>query len=171
MAPATASPFEPWVQPLVYGGFAWQAVFLGAAFLRHARSRWPLTGLGSGGPVVPVVAGGGAAAATLSAGLYVLVGGPIALVTAALTAAGAIGVLGLARGRRSWWWLTAAWTGSAVMFAWGLYGIMLATTGALGGLVDPMTGLAQLTGLLGGFALAVAGLLVLIPAPRREMAP
>ncbi|MGH3567555.1 MAG: hypothetical protein ACRDRH_16270 [Pseudonocardia sp.] len=40
LMPAESSPFEPWLQPLVYGGFAWQGVLLGIAFVLHARARW-----------------------------------------------------------------------------------------------------------------------------------
>jgi hypothetical protein len=32
--------FERWLQPLVYGGFAWQGVFLIAAFVAYAVRRW-----------------------------------------------------------------------------------------------------------------------------------
>lgn len=40
--PAAAMSFlEPWVQPMVYGGFAWQGVALLTAFVLYARVRWP----------------------------------------------------------------------------------------------------------------------------------
>ncbi|MGH3645732.1 MAG: hypothetical protein ACRDTM_00910 [Micromonosporaceae bacterium] len=43
-APASSGaelPLAPWVQPLVYGGFAWQGVFLLTGFLLYALHRWP----------------------------------------------------------------------------------------------------------------------------------
>jgi hypothetical protein len=77
-APASGGgPLEPWVQPVVYGGFAWQGVLLLAAFLLHARDRWAGTLAAAGGPVTPllrVLATGGAAAAGVSALLHL---GPV----------------------------------------------------------------------------------------------
>ncbi|MBC8094058.1 MAG: hypothetical protein H7Y15_19410, partial [Pseudonocardia sp.] len=119
---------------------------------------------------VSVITGGGTVMAVASAGLQVAVGGAVALVVAALTVAGAVGVLALV-GTASHRWVAASagWVGSAVMFSWGLYGTLLTVTGAqpVGG-PDPVVGLAQLTGLLGGFALAVAGLLAIAPAQARR---
>jgi hypothetical protein len=40
LSDAGTGPLLPWVQPMVYGGFAWQGVFLCAAFVVHARTRW-----------------------------------------------------------------------------------------------------------------------------------
>lgn len=117
-------------------------------------------------PAAPltVIAGGGTVLALASAGLQIAVGGAVAVGVAALTVTGAVGVLTLVRtaGHR-WLAASAGWVGSAVMFSWGLYGTLLAATGALPAAgPDPVAGLAQLTGLLGGFALAVAGLLALV---------
>jgi hypothetical protein len=52
------------------------------------------------------------------------------------------------------------------MFAWGLYTVTIGmTTSELGGGgTDAAAGAAQVTGLLGGFALAVAGMLALVGA-------
>ncbi|MDN5933473.1 MAG: hypothetical protein L0I24_20810, partial [Pseudonocardia sp.] len=166
--PADTTWSEPWLHPLVYGGFAWQGVFLVAAFALHAHARWssavvaPTPGPT---PLLHVIAAGGTAMAVLSAGLQLAVGDVVPLVVGGLTTAGAVGVLALVRGATAHRWLAAAaaWVGSAVMFSWGLYGTLLAHTGALPveGL-DPVAGLAQLTGLLGGFSLAVAALLALV---------
>lgn len=168
--------FAPWVQPMVYGGFAWQGVFLGAAFVSYVRQRWSGAVRGSNavrgslpepGPVLPVVLGGGIAMAVLSAGLQVGAGtlGAVGAVHAVLALAGAGGVLALARGTAHRWLAAAAgWTGSAVMFSWGLFYATITMTGVPLGVGSPLAGLAQLTGLLGGFALAVAGLLVITAA-------
>lgn len=169
--PAGTSGFEPWVQPMVYGGFAWQGVFLVAAFTLHARTRWAgavTTPAPARTELLRVVAGGGVVTALLCAGLHVALGGPIALFTAVAAVAGVAGVLALVRGvpARPWLAAAAAWTGSAVLFSWGLYGVLLAVTNVLPGAGgDALAGLAQLTGLLGGFSLAVAGLLAVAGQP------
>jgi hypothetical protein len=173
--------FEPWLQPLVYGGFAWQGVFLCAAFGAHAVRRWsglvtavepPAPGLV---PFLRVVTAGGCVMAGASALLHLVVGlaagSAVALgveaVNAALAIAGAAGVAALVRTRPvpRWAAVAAAWTGSAAMFSWGLYTVTVGmTTTALGAGSDAAAGGAQLTGLLGGFALAVAGMLALVGA-------
>jgi hypothetical protein len=168
-------PLLPWVQPMVYGGFAWQGIFLCAAFVGHARRRWagvvttaaPATR--SLAPLLRVVTGGGVVMAGLSALLQAAVGlaegEPAALtvqgVNAALAVAGAVGVLALVRGiaAHRWTAVAAAWIGSAAMFSWGLYSVVVAVAVSPLAGTSPLGGLAQLTGLLGGFALAVAGLL------------
>lgn len=177
-------PLERWVQPMVYGGFAWQGVFLLLAFVLYARDRWAAVvdrvaaspaSTGPAAPLLRVVAGGGGAMAALSAGLHLLNGAfsgfmiiaGVEIVFAGLAVAGAVGVLMLVRGTaRRRFATVAGWSGSAVIFSWGLWAAVttmgstaLSTSGA------PLAGMAQLTGLLGGFALAVAGLLALIGQP------
>ncbi|WP_219417173.1 hypothetical protein [Pseudonocardia nigra] len=174
---ATNAALEPWVQPLVYGGFAWQGVFLAVAFAGHARRRWgaavavPAPPARALAPLLRVIAGGGTAMAALSAGLHVAfglgTGDPVAIgvetINAALAVAGAVGVLALARGRgiHRWSAVAAGWTGSAAMFSWGLYTAVITMADTPFDASHPVGGMAQLTGLLGGFALAVAGLLAL----------
>jgi len=183
-APAGATPFASWLQPMVYGGFAWQGAFLVAAFAVHATARWSRVGIAPAAPspdlasLRRVVTGGGTVMALASAALHVAVavagsadggaGTAMAAANATLALLGAGGVLALARGTstRRWSALAAGWVGSATMFSWGLYAALLTMTGSLLGGSDPLSGLAQLTGLLGGFALAVAGLLTLCGAPR-----
>lgn len=173
---------EPWLQPLVYGGFAWQGVFLCAAFAAHAVRRWsgvvtadapPAAGLV---PFLRVVTAGGCVMAGASALLHLVVGltagSAVALgveaVNSVLAIVGAAGVVALVRTRPASRWaaVAAAWTGSAAMFAWGLYTVTIGmTTSELGGGgTDAAAGAAQVTGLLGGFALAVAGMLALVGA-------
>jgi hypothetical protein len=172
---ASGGPLLPWVQPMVYGGFAWQGVFLCAAFVVHARRRW---GALVTAPAVPspetlsvlrVIAGGGTVMAALSAGLHLaigltggdVIGLAVETVNAALAVAGAAGVLALVRGTGRWPAAVAGWTGSAAMFSWGLYGTTTAVAVTQLAGHAPASALAQLTGLLGGFALATAGLLAL----------
>ena len=169
-------PLQPWVQPMVYGGFAWQGIFLSAAFVVYARSRWggvvTATTPAAPGllPLLRVIAGGGIVMAAISAVLQLagglaggdLIGLAVQTVNAALPAIGAAGVLALVRGTlRPWVATAAAWTGTAAMFSWGLYNTAIATlhTPLVAG--STALGMAQLTGLLGGFALAVAGLIAL----------
>jgi hypothetical protein len=173
-----ASAFEPWLPPVVYGGFAWQGVFLVAAFVAHAVRRWPdvfHTAAPPSPALVPllrVIAAGGGVMAGFSAVLHLVVGlGAGSAVTlglatfdAALAVAGAAGVVALVRARPAARWaaVAAAWTGSAAMFSWGLYLIVVRIV--VGPVADAAAGTAQLTGLLGGFALAVAGMLALVGA-------
>ncbi|GAA5119728.1 hypothetical protein [Pseudonocardia adelaidensis] len=170
--------FEPWLQPVVYGGFAWQGVFLCAAFVAHAVRRWSGVVVAVAPPVpalVPllrVLTAGGCVMAAASALLHLLVGlsggSPvepgIEAVSAALAIAGAAGAVALVRGRRGSRWaaVAAAWTGTAAMFSWGLYTVVVRM--AAGGFTSyaAAAGTAQVTGLLGGFALAVACLLALV---------
>lgn len=175
--PSTPPDFlESWVRPLVYGGFAWQAVFLLAAFALHARARWsPARGTSA---LLPVTATGGIVLAMLSGVLHVVLavrtGVPAAAVqetvSALLALLGAAGVLGLVRGsEHRVAAVVAAWTGSAALFAWGLWTTALVATAAPLVTPDAVAGAAHLTGLLGGFALAVAALLAVTPdaAPTR----
>ncbi|GAA1837840.1 hypothetical protein GCM10009836_15760 [Pseudonocardia ailaonensis] len=163
---------DGWVRPLVYGGFAWQAVFLVIALWTHVRDRWELRGAvpAGFGPLARALAGGGTVLALVSAvlqlgsgisggGAQILVG----TVNAALAVAGAVGVVTLLRGggRAA---AVAAWLGSGAMFSWGLYTTALTMGGTvMAAGTTPASGLAALTGLLAGFALAPAGLLALTP--------
>lgn len=166
-----------WVRPLVYGGFAWQGAFLLVAFALYARARWSSAVRGAGPcpeavrPLRGATVAGGTVMAALSAVLQIVHGvtggggAPgvvVAVANAAFAAAGAAGVIALSRGSRTGAAVVAGWSGSAAMFAWGLWTAV--TTMAASDLQAtglPAYGLAQLTGLLGGFALAVAGLLAL----------
>ncbi|ODU00351.1 MAG: hypothetical protein ABS81_23915 [Pseudonocardia sp. SCN 72-86] len=168
---------SPWVQPMVYGGFAWQGVFLVAAFAGYARERWgalvrhPVRRAAAVEPLLRVVAGGAVVTALVSAALHVVtglvIGGGVTLLTegvnAALAVAGAWGLVALVRrcGPRRLA-VAAAWTGCAAMFSWGLWNTvttMGATALATGGV--PAAGLATVTGLLAGLSGAIAALLAL----------
>ncbi|MDN5918132.1 MAG: hypothetical protein L0I76_24060, partial [Pseudonocardia sp.] len=166
-----------WVRQLVYGGFAWQGAFLLIAFALYARGRWSATVRDAGPspeavrPLLRATVGGGTVMAALSAVLHVLhgvasgggaVGVVVAVANAAFALAGAVGVIALARGTRVTSAVVAGWAGSAAMFSWGLWtAVTTMSASDLNASGLPAYGLAQLTGLLGGFALAVAGLLAL----------
>ncbi|MFP5020504.1 hypothetical protein [Pseudonocardia phyllosphaerae] len=172
--PAASVGLQPWVRPLVYGGFAWQGLCLLAAFAVYAADRWrdrlrrPAPVDTAVRPLLHATAGGGAVLGVLAAGLLMVSGAGsgsgVLVIVAALDAgfglAGVVAVVRLARGRGSAAVVVTAWAGTAVPFANGLWSAVT-TMGAtaLSGSGDPAQGLAQLCGLLGGFALAVAGLL------------
>ena len=170
--------FEPWLQPVVYGGFAWQGVFLCAGFVTHAVRRWsdvviavapPVPGLV---PLLRVLTAGGCVMAAASAVLHLVVGLSagsavdlgIEAVNGAFALAGAAGVVALVRGRPGarWGAAAAAWTGTAAMFSWGLYTVVVRMAADGFTTYGAAAGTAQVTGLLGGFALAVAGMLALV---------
>lgn len=168
---------ESWVRPLVYGGFAWQGVGLSLTLVGYAVRRWgavvaaPAPVAGPLRSVLRVLVGGGTVAVTLSGVLYLMTGfasgsatGALMSVASAVFAlAGAVGVARLVRGARTRRWATvgAAWIGTGTTFAWALWSTALTVSGtALGG-PDPIGGPAALAGLLGGFALATAGLVAL----------
>jgi hypothetical protein len=169
---------EAWVRPLVYGGFAWQAIFLLGAFVGHARRRWadvvatPGVASRAVAPLLRVVAAGGVGTAAVSAGLHLvlaatsgsLAAGASATVGAGFAVAGAAGVLLLVRDTTAHRWLAtaAAWIGSAAMFSWGLWATANTVVGTPLAVADPLAGAANLTGLLAAFALAIAGLLALL---------
>lgn len=77
---ATSNFLEPWVQPLVYTGFAWQGVMLIIAFVLYARTRWPEVFTsrnadvprGATFPVQVVLAGGAAALTVAVAALHLV---------------------------------------------------------------------------------------------------
>lgn len=167
------SPFQPWLQPVVYGSFAWQGVLLAVAFVLHARSRWPdaLRGGGArGGGVARVLVAG---AAGLAAVVVALRGaaalgadGPAGTLVegthAVLALAGAVGVLAVVHGWRvpgpTWLPVVLGWTGSAALFAWGTFTTLLALVDTV---FDPTSTLTNLTGFasaLAGLALAMVGI-------------
>ncbi len=179
--PSEGGPLEPWVQPMVYSGFAWQGVGLTIAFAGYAAQRWGR--VVAGGPVpagllplLRVLVGGGTAAAAVSGVLYLVAGvaagsgtGVLgAVANAGFAAAGALGVarLATAASPHRWAAAAAAWVGTGAMFAWGLWSAVLTMSGTAMKGADPLTGPAALAGLLGGFALAVAGLVALAGAER-----
>lgn len=174
---ADTGPFEPWVQPMVYGGFAVQGLGLAIAFALYAARRWgevvaaPAAVPPGLWPLLRVLVGGGVAAAALSGALH-LAGGLVsgsgdgvlmALAKAGFAAAGAVGVLHLARGPggHRWTAAVAAWIGTGAMFAWGLWSAALTMADTALAAPDPIGGPADLAGLLAGLALATAALAAL----------
>lgn len=179
---STSSPesLDGWVFALVYTGFGLQALGLGAGFVLHARARWGrllrlrLRDL----PVGPtdvlrrvVVSGVSVfALVPITAHLYWAAGGsvghPVTTNSAAsrwalesvfglLPLVGVVGTLILVHRRDAAparWALIAAWTGTASMFAWGMWWELA------GSLNTPMTAGKDLRGVTGiGGAQMLAG--------------
>jgi hypothetical protein len=117
---------EPWVQPLVYGGFAWQGVMLAIAFVFYAMDRWPFVfrldtrDVPAAGPVRAVLAHVGALLAAAS-GVRFLAQGDIVFGGFALSAAiGTVVMTNRIRGR-FWVPLAVTWVGAGATFAWGAW--------------------------------------------------
>lgn len=150
-AAAEGALLEPWVQPMVYAGFAWQGIALVVAFVLYARTRWPEVFTTRTADVVPgatrpvqVVLANGAAVVAFAVAVPHLVrafGGTIGLSAAEVAArewtayvveatfgvlalAAAVGVLLLVhrRGRERFWVpVSLAWLGAGALFGWGLW--------------------------------------------------
>lgn len=178
----TGGPIEPWVYLVVYGGFIGQAAGLVAAFVLHARDRWPAVFTTAVGHPYPsptrsfqrVAARGALAVATVLGGtcLFLALGGGMPTVAALRTAlegvlaiAGGIALVTLvrARGRRPFRQpLAVAWLGSGSLFAGGLYA-MLATlaTGPLDPGLSGVLDFVKLFGMLTGLVMGMTGAFLL----------
>lgn len=178
-----ALPLEPWVQPLVYGGFAWQGVTLLLAFVLYAKVRWAhlftaRVGDGQRGAThvvqAPLVIGAGVLA--VAAGLTQLawslgaadgsVSNGISLFAFGATCVlGALGALTVVLRWRPtlplWLPLTAAWLGAGAMFTWGLWSLVnvLGDTAVRGGGAVVAENFVSLAKLLAGLLLGVGTLL------------
>lgn len=124
------APFlAPWVQPLVYGGFAFQGVMLTIAFVFYARDRWPsvfrldTADVPTAGPVRAVAAHVGALLAAAS-GVRSLAQGTVQeAVLGVLALAAAAGVLVMTNRLRGRFWVpvVVTWAGAGALFAWGAW--------------------------------------------------
>jgi hypothetical protein len=120
---AQQSFLEPWVQPLVYGGFAFQGVMLVAAFVFYARERWGFVfriGMPGIGTARVVTAHVGAALAVAAGGRFVAEDSVVFAVFA-FAAAGAALLIAYRARMRLWGPLVVAWLGSGALFAWGAW--------------------------------------------------
>jgi hypothetical protein len=143
-------PLEPWVQPLVYGGFAWQGSFLLTGFLLYAAVRWRgvftarlaetaarWAPAGYAGAVLAGLAGGLHLAQAFGSGLGITAAQAAARTptTYAVEAihgvaafAAAAGILILVRRAPSGWRLRVAvvlaWVGAGAMFSWGFWSLV-----------------------------------------------
>jgi hypothetical protein len=122
---------EPWVQPLVYGGFAFQGVMLVAAFVFYARERWGFVfriGMPEIGTARVVAAHVGALLAAASGVRFIaddsVVFGGFAFVAASATVVIAHRVRG-----PLWVPLVVAWLGSGALFAWGAWSTVVLLSG------------------------------------------
>lgn len=186
-ATATGSAFlEPWVQPMVYTGFAWQGVTLIVAFVLYARTRWTSVFTtrtadvvrGATHSVQVVLANGAAVLAFGVAALHLAraFGGTVGLSDDAIAArtwsayvvegisglmalAAAVGILALVhrRGRERFWVpLAVTWLGAGAVFAWGLW----ATVNILAGSALVRGGDPQPIAHLHDLAKVLAGLVI-----------
>lgn len=152
-----ADVLQPWVLPVVYGSFAWQGCTLLTAFALYARDRWArlFTARRLAGRV-GAVGGTGAALAVLTGAVHLwwavsanalpatrfveAVVGALALLVAGTLVAGAA----TRPPRGTWWPLAALWTGSAVMFSDGFWGVVtLVETTGRADLAEVLVGLGQ----------------------------
>lgn len=146
-ATTTSAFLEPWVQPMVYAGFAWQGVTLIVAFVLYARTRWTEVFItrtadvvrGATHSVQVVLANGAAVLAFGVAALHLAwaSGGTVGLSAEAVAARGwtsylvegiyalmalaaALGILALVHrrgGERLWVPLAVTWLGAGAVFA------------------------------------------------------
>lgn len=160
---------ESWVQPVVYGGFAWQGVMLTIAFVFYAMDRWPsvfrldTADLPAGGAVRIVAAHVGAVIAAASAVRFFARGTFEDGVFGVLALAAAVGTVVMNNRVRGRFWvpLVVTWTGAGVLFAWGawssvnLLGMTFLSDGGVawftlldtaGGLLIGLTSLVLLSG-------------------------
>ncbi|TWE13830.1 hypothetical protein [Prauserella muralis] len=159
---------EPWVRPLVYGGFAWQGITLLTVFVLYARARWErqFTGHVTAAGRAGVLAGTGAALALFAAavhGLWVFAPVRDDATLAVRFIDGVYGVLGLAAvagavlltrpGTRFRTPLVLAWAGSGALFSWGFWGAASALATGEGGTAELLLNYAQV---VAGVLLAVA---------------
>lgn len=121
---APQSFLEPWVQPLVYGGFAFQGLMLVIAFVFYARERWGFVFLldtadiPAAGAVRMIATHVGALLAAAAAVRY-LAGGDLVFGAFALAAAaGALVMTHRIKGR-FWVPVVVTWLGAGSLFAWG----------------------------------------------------
>lgn len=119
-----AQPFlEPWVSPLVYGGFAWQGAMLTAAFFFYARERWGFvfrvdTGQVPAAGAVRAVAAYAGALLAVASGIRSLTQNPVFAVLAFGAAAGTVVMTSRVRGP-FWVPVVVTWVGAGSLFAWG----------------------------------------------------
>ncbi|NUS09048.1 MAG: hypothetical protein HOV97_41565 [Nonomuraea sp.] len=176
----SGGPIQAWVYLVVYGGFITLGVALMTAFALYARDRWPAlftTGLdrpfpSPTRPFQEVVAWGSLAVAAVVAALrFVLaLDGPTQAVQnglkGLLALGGAAALVALVRRRGSgpfWRPLVLAWLGSGSLFAWGLFTMIVRSTG--GPLAYGGTGIedfVELFGMLTGLVMGLCGAFLLV---------
>lgn len=183
-----ANGLHGWIYAMVYGGFILQAPLLLAAFVLHAKARWPWVfrarGCDAGPGTTPALQRLVAGFALAGTGLYAVahagwaatggLGGPTGFETAAqrtfllvdgvLPLVGAFGVLVLVRrgGTRLLPAAVAAWIGSGTAFA----STLMASKDE-----SQVEAVLQSIGGMSGVAMAITGLLVLLDARESAAQP
>ncbi len=173
----TSGELAPWVHPTVYGGFALQGIALFVAFAYYARDRWGtvLNGRTDDVPtgptqrlqrlltnVVCVMAGAGAVLFLVRMFGGTFLDGLASLVSAVVAVAAAVGlilVVHRVRPQGSYWWaVVLAWFGTAGMFAFGVFDLLIAALTLAGGETPPAMGSRELLVLFQMLAAMIAGL-------------
>jgi hypothetical protein len=122
-------PLEAWVQPVVYGGFAWQGVALLVAFALYVRARWPrfATARRTSG-TSPVITRVGAVLGLFVAAVGLTSGRLIDVLLGILALAAVVGVSAIVErwqaGGLVWPPAVAGWVGTGAMFSWGAWGVL-----------------------------------------------
>ncbi|MEU5867930.1 hypothetical protein ABZ815_42640 [Nonomuraea sp. NPDC047529] len=175
----SGGPIRTWVYLVVYGGFITLGLALMTAFALYARDRWPavfVTPVRSPFPsatrsLQEVVAWGALLAAAAVAVLRVVLafdGTAQAIqngVKAVLAVGGAVALVALVRRRGNgpfWRPLVLAWLGSGSLFGWGLFSMIVRSTGgplAYGG--TGVADFAELFGMLTGLVMGMCGAFLL----------
>ncbi|RSM94238.1 hypothetical protein DMB42_51480 [Nonomuraea sp. WAC 01424] len=172
-------PIQMWVYLVVYGGFITLGIALMTAFALYARDRWravlttpvALPFPSATRSFQEVVAWGALLVAAVVAGLRVVMafdGGAPAVqngLKALLALGGAVALVVLVRRRGNgpfWRPLVLVWLGSGSMFAWGLFSMVVRSTG--GPLAYGGSGIADFTelfGMLTGLVMGMCGAFLL----------
>lgn len=131
-------PLATWVTPIVYGGFTVQGIGLIVGFVFYAWERWGDTvddmAVEPAHDALAALATPAATAAVVSGGIGVvwslaaadLASGVAGVARAAFSFAAAAGVLAVVHRREPGRvGVAAAWLGSAAMFAWGMWGLVV----------------------------------------------
>ncbi|MER6576788.1 hypothetical protein [Nonomuraea sp. NPDC001023] len=175
----SGGPIQTWVYLVVYGGFITLGVALMAAFALYARDRWPavfttpvrLPFPSATRSFQEVVAWGALVVAAAVAVLRVVMAfdGTVQAVQnglkALLAVGGAAALVALVRRRGNgpfWRPLALAWLGSGSLFAWGLFSMIVRSTGgplAYGG--TGVADFAELFGMLTGLVMGMCGAFLL----------
>ncbi|WP_162907001.1 hypothetical protein [Allorhizocola rhizosphaerae] len=176
-----------WVHPMVYGGFALQAIALFVAFAGYARERWAnvlngRTDAVLAGPthrlqrllatVVCVMAG--ASAIIMLAGAFsdTFVQGVAKFVGAAAALSAVAGLLLLVHrvrpGGSHWWAVVLIWLGSAGMFATGGFEVLIAALTLADGDTPATLGGRELLSLFQMLAAIIAGTVAAFALSERD---
>jgi hypothetical protein len=159
---------DPWVQPMVYGGFGWQGLMLTIAFVLYARTRWPgifhlnTAAAPAAGPARATTIHLGALLATASAIEQFIDGSPVLGALSLAAAMGAIVMIHRVPGP-FWLPLTITWIGAGALFSWGSWGAVNGLAQTF--LADGATPWSAITAGTAGLLIGLASLALLQRCP------